>query len=144
MALYMTIDNEYELQKIFADWGRDYYSPDGYGAILDYYNEVDSELDVIAICGDFTEYEDFTVMAKDYGIDDFYQFMYDNDYTTDWEEENGFDSDDELTDDDRTRMMNELNTEDFISEYKGFVFDEMDNSYYDVIELDNGNYLVMG
>lgn len=142
MALYMTIDNEYELQKIFADWDRNYYSLDGYKAILDYYNEVDSELDVIAICGDFTEYEDFTVMAEDYGVDDFYQFMYDNDYTTDWEEANGFDSDDELTDDDRTRMMNELNTEDFISEYKEFVFDEMNNSHY-VIELDNGNYLVM-
>lgn len=51
--------NEYELQEEFRRFDRDYYSLDGYRAILEYFETTDCEedvnLDVIGICGDFTE-----------------------------------------------------------------------------------------
>ena len=90
MALYMTIDNEYELQKIFADWDRDYYSPDGYKAILDYYNETDSELDVIAICCSFTEYN-IDELLCDYEETDFESWLNDNGFIENWLYDNDFD-----------------------------------------------------
>lgn len=52
--------NEYELQAEFKRFDRDYYSLDGYRAILDLFEECDNgttELDVIAICCDFNEDE---------------------------------------------------------------------------------------
>lgn len=57
MALVKTFNNEYQLQKEFIAFDRDYYTLDGYRAILDYFEECGctTELDVIAICGDFNE-----------------------------------------------------------------------------------------
>ena len=51
--------NEYELRDEFVKMGRDYFSLDGYRAILDLFEECGgtTELDVIAICCDFTEAE---------------------------------------------------------------------------------------
>lgn len=55
----ITIDNGWELRERFKAYDRDYYSIYGYEALLDFYNEIDEdwELDVIAICGDWTEYD---------------------------------------------------------------------------------------
>lgn len=58
----MTINSEYRLQQIFAEYGRDYYSLDGYEFMLDFYGE-DFELDVIGICGDLTEYGDHASLS---------------------------------------------------------------------------------
>lgn len=46
------------MQNRFAACGRDYYSWEGYEALLAYYNDIDPnmELDAVAICGDCTEY----------------------------------------------------------------------------------------
>ena len=65
MALtYGRIDTAWELCDAFRKMDRDYYSLEGYQAILDFFEETDcgndTELDVIAICCDFNEesYED--------------------------------------------------------------------------------------
>ena len=62
------------MKEIFTDWGRDYYSYDGCETLLNYYDEIDEniELDVIAICCDCSEFGDdcalsFDDMLSDYG-----------------------------------------------------------------------------
>jgi len=59
-----------QLRNEFIRCDRDYYSYEGYEAILDYYHklEEETELDVIAICGDFNEvtFEDF---INDYSVE---------------------------------------------------------------------------
>ena len=57
-----TFFNGNELQKEFQEYDRDYYSLDGYEALLMFYDEIDEdmELDVIAICGDCTEYGNYS------------------------------------------------------------------------------------
>lgn len=54
----MTIDTGYELYRVMREYGRDYYSMSGYDALVEYYDDVDPdmEIDPIAICGDCTEY----------------------------------------------------------------------------------------
>lgn len=58
------------MQNRFAACGRDYYSLEGYEALLAYYNDIDPnmELDAVAICGDCTEYggRRFNPMLKSY------------------------------------------------------------------------------
>lgn len=56
MALVKTFD-EYSLQKEFINMNRDYYTLEGYRAILEYFEQCsdNTELDVIAICCDFNE-----------------------------------------------------------------------------------------
>ena len=66
--LYNTLD-KYSLREEFLSYDRDYFSLDGYQAILDLFEELDSnqELDVIAICCDFTE-ADIEDIRSDYGL----------------------------------------------------------------------------
>ena len=40
----------------FKNYGRDYYSIEGYQALFDYYDEIDFELDVITICCEVSEF----------------------------------------------------------------------------------------
>lgn len=144
MALKITIDNEYEMQNIFSKWDRDYYSLDGYKAILDYFEETDcgcdSELDVIGICCDFTEYEEDCMIAEQY--DTFLEWADGMDYTTDWYDENGFDEDDALSDADESRMLEELGAE-YWDDYKTDALNSIEDSHT-IIKLDNGNYLMIG
>ena len=71
MALVKTF-TAYELQETFRNMDRDYYSIPGYQAILDLFEETDcgtnTELDVIAICCDFTE-EDPEYIVDNYDMD---------------------------------------------------------------------------
>jgi hypothetical protein len=48
----------WDFMDAFRKMGRDYYSYEGYQALFDWYEELDPdfELDVIAICCDWTEY----------------------------------------------------------------------------------------
>lgn len=66
--MVQTINSAYALQEIFKDWNRDYYSIEAYETMLEFYDSIDAnmELDVIAICGEWTEYtaED---LYNDYG-----------------------------------------------------------------------------
>ncbi len=51
--------DKFDMQKEFKKLDRDYFSLDGYQAILDFFEECDcgkaTDLDVIAICCDFSE-----------------------------------------------------------------------------------------
>lgn len=69
-----TFFNGKELQKEFQEYDRDYYSLDGYDALLEFYDEIDEdiELDVIETCTDCTEYGDYSScdfqdLINDYG-----------------------------------------------------------------------------
>lgn len=64
----------YDLKEAFVEANRDYYSFEGLESLLNYYDEIDEnmELDVIAICCDCTEYGDnvtctFQDLVNDYG-----------------------------------------------------------------------------
>lgn len=65
MALHTTIDR-YAFEKGFKDMGRDYYSTQGYDYLYEMLDELDAEYDVIAICCDFTEYDDGKALLCDY------------------------------------------------------------------------------
>lgn len=58
MALVKELD-KYDLQREFKEYDRDYFSLEGYQALLDLFEDCDcgknTDLDVIAICCDFTE-----------------------------------------------------------------------------------------
>ena len=51
--------DKFDMQREFKKFDRDYFSLDGYQAILDFFDECDcgkaTDLDVIAICCDFSE-----------------------------------------------------------------------------------------
>jgi len=55
--LVKTVLNANDLQKEFEKMGRDYFSLDGYQALIDLFDEFENpqELDVIAICCEFEE-----------------------------------------------------------------------------------------
>ena len=69
--MYRTI-NEYEFRQAFKDMDRDNFSYDGYRALYEFLDEICSsddkgfELDVIAICCDFTEYENLKEFQSEY------------------------------------------------------------------------------
>lgn len=73
MALVKVLD-EYDLQQEFQEYGRDYYSIEGYKAILDLFEETDcgqnTDLDVIAICCDFNEEEPDEIIDNYDNIDE--------------------------------------------------------------------------
>ena len=85
-----TILDGNDLRKKFVDYERDYYSIDGYEALLNFYDEIDEnmELDVIAICGECTEYSDYATCNIDNMIGDYgyiytkVEYMSDNDITS--------------------------------------------------------------
>ena len=59
MALVITIDNAWELKRRFEEANRDYFSLEACEAIINLFEETgtNTELDIIAICCDFTEAE---------------------------------------------------------------------------------------
>ena len=65
-----TLD-KYDLQKEFSSYDRDYYSLEGYEAMINLFEETDTnfELDVIALCGDFNE-EDEETIRNNYSINE--------------------------------------------------------------------------
>ena len=66
--LKQTIETAYDLRRAFKAYDRqDSFSWEGYEALIEYFTEIgDVELDVIAICFDFSEYESFEELARDY------------------------------------------------------------------------------
>ena len=70
MSFIKTIDSASQLRDEFHAFGRgDSFSYEGIGWTFDYFEEFDStELDVIAICCDFSE-ESFADVASNYSID---------------------------------------------------------------------------
>lgn len=81
--LVTTIDNGYELERLFEECGKEnYFSYEGFNALYDYLDEYsnsigeDFKVDVIALCCDFTEYESWEEL---YGI---YSCSYNNESKT--------------------------------------------------------------
>ena len=75
MALVMTIDTAYELQKEFNRYNRsDNFTPAGIRVLFDYLEEIsegsgeDINLDIIGLCCDYSE-DTFSDIAANYRID---------------------------------------------------------------------------
>lgn len=71
--LVTTIDNAYQLEQLFREYGREkHFSYAGFNALYDYLEEYsegtgeDFKIDVIALCGDFTEYESWEEIYNNY------------------------------------------------------------------------------
>ena len=85
-----TIFNGTYLREEFVKYNRDYFSADGYDALVNFYDEIDEdmEVDVIAICCECTEYSDYATcdiddMIGDYGyIYTKEEYLSDNDITS--------------------------------------------------------------
>lgn len=73
----------------FADMDRDYFSLEAYRALYDYYEDTDEtiELDVIAICCDWTEYDNAEFVTQFGYLYEFDQYLEDNDLVADDEDE---------------------------------------------------------
>ena len=65
---YVNIDSASALSREFAAHNRDYYSCEGYEALIELFDGDNVELDVVAICCDFHE-EDFKTIARENRID---------------------------------------------------------------------------
>lgn len=117
-----TIFNGNALREEFVNYNRDYYSLDGYDALLNFYDEIDEnmELDVIAICCDCTEYSNYAM----YNLDDLisnYDFVY---------SEEEYLADNDITSED-------FDQEDYISELINHLKDKTT-----VLRLKNGGYII--
>lgn len=82
MALVKVLD-KYDLQNEFRGYDRDYFSLEGYQWLLDLFEECDcgnnTDLDVIAICCDFSEDEPLTIYNDYNNLDDVAECMNDDD-----------------------------------------------------------------
>ena len=62
--------SEYDFRSEFQKMARDNFSYNGLGALFNYLDELDydnsDELDVVGICCDFAEYENFEEFQRDY------------------------------------------------------------------------------
>lgn len=104
-------------KELFKQYGRDYYSLDGLETIIDYYDEIDEnmELDVIAICCDCSEYGEYCALSFSDLIADYKHFVIEE-YAEDWYE---------LGEDEQVRA----------------IADELEQ-HTTVLHVSNGNYVV--
>ena len=89
----MTIDAGIA-QEMFKNWDRNYYTYEAIETLLDYYDEIDDnmEFDVIGICCDWNEYGETPCLKwKDFISD--YGYLLD---VEEWEEENEMEYDEDL------------------------------------------------
>ena len=117
-----TILNGNDLRKEFVDYNRDYYSLDGYEALLNFYDEIDEniEVDIISICGECTEYSDYATCDIDDMIGDYGYIYTKEEY---------------LSDNDIT--PEEFNQKDYISELINRI-----EYRTTVLKLKNGGYII--
>ncbi len=66
MTVFMTL-SQYEFEQQFRNMGRDYYSPEGYELLYEMLDDMDGELDVVAVCCEWSEYENSKALFEDYG-----------------------------------------------------------------------------
>lgn len=122
----------YNLKREFENWGRDYFSIEACERIIELFEDTQFELDIIALCCDFTEYTPDELMS-DYGhstgeIEDALL-----DYQMKYFEDNGIESPSWGEVADAQEYAREMLLLDAI--------DEASRSQT-VEELSNGNYLV--
>ena len=117
-----TFFNGYDLKEEFVNYERDYFSLDGYDALLNFYDEIDEnmELDVISICGECTEYGKYSTYNFNDLIDDYGYIYTKSEYV----------SDNDIT-------SKDFNQEDYISE----LITHIENKTQ-VLNLKNGDYII--
>ena len=117
-----TFLNGYDLKEEFVNYERDYFSLDGYDALLNFYDEIDEnmELDVISICGECTEYGKYSTYNFNDLIDDYGYIYTKSEY---------------LSDNDITSK--DFNQEDYISE----LITHIENKTQ-VLNLKTGDYII--
>ena len=110
------------MKEMFAKYDRDYYSFSGVETLLDYYDEIDPEMefDPIAICCDCTEYGENAACSFDDLISD-YGYKYP---VEEWLEDNALDE-------------NEFDNELYIDSLVERLEEETT-----VLHVPNGNYIV--
>ena len=106
-------------RELFKQYGRDYYSLNGLESIIDYYDEVNEnmELDVIAICCDCSEYGEGCALSFSDLIAD-YEHIAVEEYAEDWYE---------MSEDEKVHA----------------IVDELEQ-HTTVLHVSNGNYVVFG
>ena len=117
----ITVD-AYDMKERFVAMNRDYYTFEGLESLLDYYDEIDEnmEFDPIAICCDCTEYGEnaacsFNNLISDYG----YKYP-----VKEWLEDNALEE-------------NEFDTDLYIDSLVERLEDETT-----VLHVPNGNYII--
>ena len=117
----ITVD-VYDMKERFEALDRDYYTYDGLEALLDYYDEIDEnmEFDAIAICCDCTEYGEGAACSVDDVVND-YGYKYP---VEEWLEDNALEE-------------NEFDTDLYIDSLVERLEDETT-----VLHVSNGNYIV--
>lgn len=117
----ITVD-VYDMKERFVAMDRDYYTFEGLESLLDYYDEIDEnmELDVIAICCDCTEYGEGAACSLDDLINE-YGYKYP---VEEWLEDNALEE-------------NEFNNDLYIDSLVERLEDETT-----VLHVANGNYIV--
>lgn len=117
-----------DMKQAFENMNRDYYSWDGLQALLDYYDEVDEniELDVIAICCECTEYGEHGAVCTFQNMEDDFSYLFSRE---EWAA--GF------YEDDLNDMDEDEKTESYIKE----LVEELER-HTTVLQVSNGNYIV--
>ena len=117
----MTVDARM-MKEMFVNYNRDYYSFSGLETLLEYYNEIDPEMefDPVAICCDCNEYAEnaacsFDNLVSDYG----YKYPIDE-----WLEDNALEE-------------NELDNDEYLAALVERLEDETT-----VLHVANGNYII--
>ena len=116
MKMTVTVD---DMKAKFVALDRDYYTFDGLEALLDYYDQVDEnmEFDPIAICCNWTEYGDGAACSFNDLVDD-YGYLYPSE---EWLEDNDAELDNDLYIESLVKRLEDKTT---------------------VLCLPNGNYIV--
>ena len=117
----MTVDASM-MQEMFKSWDRNYYTYEGCEALLEFYDEIDEnmEFDPIAICCDCTEYGENAACSFDNLISD-YGYKYS---VEEYKEDNDIEE-------------NDFDESDYIAVLVEVLEDETT-----VLHVENGNYIV--
>ena len=112
----ITVDVE-TAKRLFEQCDRDYYSIEGVETIIDYYDEIDENIDfdAIAICYDCSEYGEECVLSFSDLISDYEQLVIEE-YAEEWYK---------IEDDEKVRT----------------IIDELEH-HTTVLHVPNGNYIV--
>lgn len=115
----MTVDAGM-MKEMFKNYNRDYYSMSGLEALLDFYNEIDEnmEFDPIAICCDCSEFGCNCTLSFSDLIHDFGYIL------------------------DRDEWMNENDMDEYSEEKYMAALIEALEDHTTVLHVDNGNYIV--
>lgn len=66
MPLHINV-NRSSFEQAFREMNRNYFSPEGYDYLFEMFDDLNMELDVIAICCDYVEHGDDEELLSEYG-----------------------------------------------------------------------------